>query len=247
LGVFTLYASDGIKISCCLMDGRWTYYSTPFISAVECADIQVRNCVVTTGMANMHANRCPRLTLEHNVFVRPMIFQGAISGGPTYVSHNIFTDNIPNKEVVPLFELTSTSSIAFNNNCFYLRAPDTKRKEKMFRFLNDEEFGDTPLTRLATMAQYEAKAGDSHTLFTDPKFAGARKIGKPGTNGQELSYTVDAFIKSAHLLVGPADELEFSDFFATDKETVERGIGLQPEAFKDFNSEKAENNHKLDK
>jgi parallel beta-helix repeat protein len=231
LGVVTAYASDSIHISRCLMDGRGTFYSPPFVAARESSHLRVDNCVVTTGMHNLHADRCPDLVLEHNVFIRPMIFQAAIGSGSTVFRRNIFTDNIPNKEVQPLFELSNPASVVFEDNCFHLRASEDRRRQKMLRFLGDPRFGAEPLDRLATMAQYDAVTSGSRTLFADPAPAGAAAITVPAAADGRPPYAVDAFMKSPHLQVGAADELEFHHFFATNPEVRERGIGLDPAAF----------------
>ena len=45
---------------------------------------------------------------------------------------------------------------------------------------------------------------------------------------------------SVELLLNPRLQIDFDSFFATNPDVIERGIGLQPEAFNDFSFERDE-------
>ena len=87
-------------------------------------------------------------------------------------------------------------------------------------------FGTYSLTGLTPGRQYffRIKAID-RPLFTDPQFAG-----DPGVKGNPL----DKSGFSPDRMMDATFKADFDAFFATNPELTRRGIGLQPEAFRDF-------------
>ena len=99
------------------------------------------------------------------------------------------------------------------NNCYLVRCfPPAERK----LFANN------------TIGQLEKYI--STPLFADPLFAG-----DPGIKGNPADKTGFA----PDRMMEPDLKLDFDSFFATNPEVIKRGIGLQPEAFKDFNFNRA--------
>jgi len=157
-----------------------------------------------------------------------------------YVVNNIFTDSLPKKVGASLFPIGKVESLVEKNNWYYLRVPDEQRR--MFAFYGTEayeraarayrirvKFDEPPafeeLTRMS-LAEYQRRfSPESGSRVGDPGFAGTRDMPKLDHAGEEV-YLVDR-------LIGKQD-LDFSDLFAANPEVVEQGIGLQPEAFKDF-------------
>ena len=70
----------------------------------------------------------------------------------------------------------------------------------------------------------------SDSLFVDPQFAGVAEAARAGESVAEFP---------VETLMRPTMDIDFDSFFTTDPELVERGTGLQPEAFAEFRFDKA--------
>ena len=79
--------------------------------------------------------------------------------------------------------------------------------------------------QLLTMNEYDSLYGTTESLFVDPDFAAVVSMVKSGV--KPLSFTPD-------MLMEPSVKLDFHSYFTTNPELIKRGIGLDPEAFKDF-------------
>ena len=125
------------------------------------------------------------------------------------------------------------------DNCYYLRVPDDEKK--MFMFYGGESyarcaraygwttnFAKPPvfddLTRM-NLKEYQALVGNTGSFVGNPRFKGSLTMKTKDKNGNPV-YLPDR-------LVGKKD-LDFPDLYATDPMVVKKGIGLVPEAFKDF-------------
>jgi len=249
-GVFLLSHCSDIDLTRCFMDGRGPGYSPVFLNAFTCADLLVKNCVIMSGFTGLHTISCPGLRLEHNVFLRNLITAVIPVNQPhqkVYFRKNIFTDGIPVKVGAPVMEVGSVESLVEENNCYYLRVPDTEKK--MFMFYGGESYWRcvraydwatnfavppvfTDLTRL-NLREYQAQFGDTGSFVADPLFKGALTIKTVGRDGRPL-FMADS------LAINKKD-LDFPDLFATHPEVVKKGIGLVPEDFKDFHFNAATN------
>jgi hypothetical protein len=212
------------------------------IRARNCSNLLIENCVIGGAMEGVNLQGCQNTRYEHNVSFVHLIMHGQIIGGKTYCSGNIFTDNQLYKLRVPMFILNRTETLVESNNCYFLRLPDAQRK--MFQFYSyvkpPRRYG------LFSLADYYEDTGrDGQSLFCDPQFQGLVGVEIPPYKGvvEQLwsGLTVTPIIQEA---VGdgmpgfPPDRMpaqsDFNAFFATNPEVTKRGIGLQPEAFAEF-------------
>ena len=218
------------------------------IRAAACSNMVIENCVISGAMEGVNLQGCSNTRYEHNVSFVHLILHGQVVGGRIYCANNIFTDNQIYKLPIPLFIMNRTETFAETNNCYFLRIPDAQRK--MFRF-----YGYVPPPRrygFFSLAEYNAETGrDGQSLFCDPQFKGLAGVKVPpykGTAKRWEGLTVDPALLDA-VKDGtpgfPPDHMppnaDFDAFFATSPEVVKRGIGLQPEAFKDFGFEEKQN------
>lgn len=213
-GEFQLYTGKDIEITRCFSEGRGGYSAIP-ISAFHIDGLTVRNCVNTYKFGGMYFWRCPNLLIENSVFAEPMIMAFVLRNGKTQkatMRNCIFTDMLEKKARINLGVLCcdgEIESFRHPNNCYFLR--DCIPLEQ--RVLNGNK----------TIGQLGDHILDP--LFADPQFAG-----DPGVKGNpkdKSGFSPDRMMDATF----PAD---FDAFFATNPELKRRGIGLQPEAFRDF-------------
>ncbi len=242
-GIFYLYRSNHINITRCFMDARGKGNGNLFLYARQSSDVSVRNCVIFNGFQGMYFVSCPNLYLENNVFLRNWICPVLASNGPDqkiYLKNNVITDSIPFKVKVHLFEVTLSKSFIDDGNCYYLRVPDEERK--MFLFYRDPDVMHLPnlKDRRISLAQYKKKVRPTKSFVANPWFkvtVGMKEERKMGKYGPEI--LLDRIVS-----IRP---LDFPDLFATNPDVIGKGIGLQPEAFKDFHFAKKHNPEKTTK
>jgi len=218
-GEFHLSHCKDIQITRCFSDGL-NGYTAKSISAWHVADLLVKNCVNTNKMDGaMRLERCPNLRIENCVFARPMI-AGFIfrneSDQKAIMESCIFTDMLKKKAAlnIGLFAVDYRMEPFLQKNCCYaLRCFPPEERALI-------GMGETG----RTAAQLKDHIIDP--LFADPQFAGAVALAKGKEEPPEFP---------VELLMQSSATADFNFFFATDPEVVNRGIGLQPEAFKDFN------------
>lgn len=240
--IFSLNKSDHIQITRCFHDGRGTGYAGGIASARDCQGLTLKNCVIANGFGGMHTIGCPDLKLENNVFLRNLITAVCLVNQPDqkmYLRKNIFTDGLPRKVNAPVLEGGVYESLTEQDNCYYLRVPDSEKK--MFMFYGGEsylrcarEYGwstnfakppvFTNLARL-NLQEYQALVGNTGSFVANPVFKGASAMKTLDKDGKPL-------FMPDHIM-GKKD-LDFPDLFATEPKVAEKGIGLEPEAFKDF-------------
>lgn len=215
-GAFVLYESHDVHVTRCFHDGRGAGSSPGLAHARHCKDLLFENNVMLNCMGNLEIFwNSPRARIRHNVFLRNFIthFGPHIRGRRVVddedlcrVERNIITDNLLKKRHTMLFG----GNPVMRNNAFYLRAPAGER-----RWRGDETFDDM----LAELAD-----GDL-TLLVDPRFKGTLEMDRYDDEGTPV-FLADRLMHNR--------DLDFPDLFATDSALVERGIGLQPDAFADF-------------
>jgi len=229
-GVFQLNDSDDVTIRRCLMNGRGGGYCPPFVTASECERLALENCVVAGGFHGLHVFGCPDLRLRHNVFLRNLIAACIIGNKDeqkAYLTDNIFGDSLVRKVGVQLFEMPRAKALVDDNNCYYLRVSDEKRR--MFLFFKNPEFGATTFDRKLSLAGYKAKVRPgSRSVVDDPEFKVVLEMKRKGKVRNENAYLGDLILSLRGLA------LDFDDLFATRPDIVKRGCGLQIEAFEDF-------------
>ncbi len=225
-------------------------------------DVLVKNCVSTSGYPfhGVSVTNSPRFRLENSVVVNPAI-NGALvtnqSDQPAILRNNVFTDSYASKAGGNYFEVARAESLQLENNCFYMRLPDGEKGmpfRTLFLFYDDEAYdrgagrfaGLEPASKHPTKIQelsrmslddFHAAFGDTGSFPADPKFRGAEGLEMPegGRFTEKFNKGNRAYIGfrilSSDLLVGSGD---FNDFFATNPQLVEKGIGLVPDDFADF-------------
>lgn len=245
-GTFNLYRSDDIQITRCFSDGRGAGYSPGLAIAVHCRDLHLQNNVIIKAMGGggLSFYGCPNLHVQNSVFLVNMtanIGEGVNEPDqPFYLHHNIFTDNIHSKVHVDIFSIGKVEAMVETDNAYLLRWPDEKKRMWQFysptaydrcavAFRLNTSFEQPPaIVDLTRMSQAEYKSRfhpENRSMVADPGFAATVGV-KPLDRRGEPMFMPD-------YLLGKAD-LDFPDLFATNPEVVERGIGLQPEAFRDF-------------
>ncbi|MFA7157917.1 MAG: hypothetical protein WC299_01345, partial [Kiritimatiellia bacterium] len=208
-GEFNIHHCRDIAITRCFSDGRGGY-TARFISAWQVENLFIKNCVTMNKMSGaMEILHCPNLRLENNVFARPMISCYILRNEdkhPAAMENNIFTDMLKKKADVNIgFFVDNPKSTRQRNNCYFVRSFPPQKR-----------------ALLGTNTYEQLTAYISNPLFADPLFAG------------DPSPTNTAGFPPDRMM-DPGLKLDFNSFFATNPEVARRGIGLQPEAFRDFN------------
>ncbi|MFN0077983.1 MAG: hypothetical protein ACKVY0_16120 [Prosthecobacter sp.] len=213
-GEFHLYMGRDIEITRCFSEGRGGYSAVP-VSAHFVENLTLQNCVNTFKFGGMYSWRCPNLRIVNCVTVAPM-FQAFVHRNEkkqmATMENCIFTDMLEKKAKLNIGLLCCDGEIEsffHRNNCYFLR--DCIPLEQ--RALD----GSKPVGQLTEHV--------FDPLFADPQFAG-----DPGVKGNPAD-------KSGHgpdRMMDATFKADFDAFFTTNPELIKRGIGLQPEAFKDF-------------
>ncbi len=239
-----LYRCGDVRVSRIFHDQRGQGYGPGVLQAVLSPDVSVVNCVVIASMGGgISFMGAPNLQLENNVFLRNLISHVAEgineSGQQFFLRNTIVTDNLASKVNATMFAVGRLESLVEDNNCYFFRIPADERK--VFQFYHDVAYDrsvrgwgmglqlstPTVIEGLTAVTIPDLLAGyfpASRSFVADPGFAGAAGFNQNGSAAP--SYVVD-------WLVGQP-ELDFDDLFATNPKVVERGIGLQPDAFADF-------------
>ena len=130
------------------------------------------------------------------------------------IKNNIITDNLRGKRGSFLIR----SNVTLVNNCYFLRWPEKERSV----------FGRDGMS----LDQYNAMLSldqESRNVVANPAFAGAVRGDDAQGDSQRPTYFNDAMLRQIN---------DFSDAFATDPELIERGVGLDPDAFDGFQPKK---------
>jgi len=208
-GEFKLYGCKDIEITRCFADGRGGY-TAHFIIAWQVKNLRIRNCVHMNKFGGTYFARCPGLLIEHSVFARPMISSFLVrneTNEAAAMNRNIFTDNLKKKADLNIMFMAADYKLdAFSqsNNCYLVRSFPPEKRMMLNRLT----------------------IGDQGAYIHDPLFADPLFAGDPSPTNT-AGFAPDR-------MMDPGLKLDFNSFFATNPEVVRRGIGLQPEAFKDF-------------
>ena len=221
-GAIDLSGGEDIQITRCFYDGRHGF-SPSFVYAIGVRDLLIRNCVSIYAFAFSPriVGGGPGFRMENSVIIHNLIGGTLIDGDTEYkavLQNNIITDCQANKIKVPICPIASSNAKTLRNNAYFLRP------ERQVQGTEDMVTGQISMSDFAGMV---ARDGG---LIGDPRFAVLHQDGI----GPGKEFPVDVLIQKG----GPYDRpLTFSDLFATNPEFVKRGIGLNPEDFKDFYSE----------
>ncbi len=216
----------GHRFTRCFLDGRGRGNPPWAVRASGARDVLFRNCVFNNYFSGIHVTHSANFTVEHCVFTRNWIFAANVYNGEGELfifRNNIVTDNQPDKRTVPFFEICFGSSVIKGDNCYYVRPSEAPRP---MLFIIDQP-GDRPHTRnrmeRLNLSQFQAEYGAEGSIFANPGF--------PVWADVDTSQTTRAGEPVFPADTVPRGMIDFKDFFATNPEVVERGIGLQPEAF----------------
>lgn len=240
-GVIMLYQTSNTQITRCFKDGRGGGYSPAFIGAWQNSDLLIQNCVITVGFLGLNIASCPGLRIENCVFLRNMIQAMVVVNSPDQPFHlerSIITDSGSNKVRVTLLEIGRVESFYEKDNCYVLRVDDEQRQPFMFYGdvayaraaapfdLPDDtvEMQLTDLTRMS-VADFQQRFGATGSVVASRVFAVEQDMPATNPEGQPV-FLPDRVIGIR--------TLDFPDLFTADPELKQRGIGLQPEVFKDF-------------
>lgn len=183
---------SNLQVTRCHFSGGWG----PAITVNRCGDMLVRNCVFMHSMGSAWFTHCPKLRIENNVFISPLIQHLTVSNDPNepaLVANNVFSENTRGKAQICFVGLSP--SVQESNNCFYVRWPENERQ----------------VMNYLTLPEHRA-VRQTNSFAANPQM--------PGAPGWKQGW-------------GPGAG-DFNGLFATNPEVVKRGIGLQPEAFRDF-------------
>jgi len=215
-GILNLCVTEDVHITRCFADGRGSGYAPPLVGATYSPRLLIQNCVIAAG-SGLNLRFCQHARIENNVLFRSLIQQYVVVGWSKQhefqSARNIIVDNPANKVKSLLLEVPRIEAMKESENCYYLRVPDEERKMFLASGVR------------MSLADYQKKYGDKGSFVGDPKFAGIA--------AQEYKDFAGNPVMSSDLLIGKKD-LDFPDLFATNPRLVKPGIGLQPEAFKDF-------------
>lgn len=239
---FNLYNSNDIEISRIFAGRYGRGYAPGFIKALRCHNLLITNSVALSAKGGPRFFGCSNVRFENSVFYRNMISQvlfEPLPGQPTTVANCIFTDGLATKANAAKINLGRYDAFTETNNCYF---PRRLREDKpILMIYSDYAFErarvahntgevehDHPeveeILRL-TFEEMQEYIGETDSIVADPGFAGLAEFPTHNEDGEPI-YTVDRM--TGHGVI------PMNNFFATNPEVVERGIGLQPEAFDDY-------------
>lgn len=241
-GMFVLSYCDNVLVQRCFKDGRGPGYSPSFMVADGCDSLTLRNNVEIRGFNGPRIINSPNLRVENNVFFYNLICQLSIinhSDQPALVANNIFTDGLPKKFQAPMITVARVGSLTERDNCYYAR--ELSRDKHIVTLYGDEAFDRARVGRMMGPAREEYPVfeqllsvklaemprfyGPNHSIIADPQFAGLKDVPARHESGAVI-YPPDRLRDR---------QVDFNDFFATNPTVVERGMGLDPAAFANFN------------
>lgn len=226
---FQFDRGSSITIQRSMIDGRGSGSRPRAMRANHVRELTLRNNVLIQHFIGPTLANCPDFRAEHNVFFQNWIFHFQIYNRPDepiILERNIFTDNLPDKRNAYLFEISYGESFSARENGYFFRMPGDERALVLFV----DQAGDAMHTRnrmeRLTLTEYLALAGCERSIEADPGFPALAAVDRDATDrdGNPV-YPVDRLPGSARAM---------RDFLATHPDVVDRGIGLQPEAFEEF-------------
>ncbi len=217
-GAIRLFDGEDIKLTRIFYDGRGPLYSPDFVHGENVRHLLIRNSVAMNAFSGSpqigrtRTRACPEFRMENTLIIRNMIW------GMNFVRplrqedrglmrNSIITDCLPGKVNTTVGPVSSTEWLELDNNAHYLREERSSQGR-------------------LTMDEFRERVAEDNGILGDPQFAVLFEDGQDPGDG----FTVDRLFGGQFR----NREFTFSDFFATNPEFIERGIGLQPEAFADF-------------
>lgn len=234
--VFNVAYAKDVKITRCLYEGRGGGYSPAFLTASFTDNLLVKNCVVIAPMHGLYVMASKGFQLENNVFLRCQIGTLHASDGRNKqmrISGNIFTDSLAYKPNGTVMEVP-VGAVVEENNCYFLRTGEARKAIRIAQAEKADE--DGPLFAYAEASKLFKT--QKLSLVKNPQFRAFQKLtDKDIANLKEMNERPDNQAKGriyypVDLLIdGEGVPLDFPDLFITDKDAVNAGIGLMPDAF----------------
>ncbi len=238
-----LYRSHDVHVSRIFAGRYGRAYAPGFINARLCDNLRVTNSVALSAKGGPKFRGGRNLEVSNNVFYRNMISQITFDNMPgedILLANNIFTDGLVSKARAGMISLARYVGFIEANNCYFPRWERWTEKPTILLYSDfafersrvghnlGEVTVDHPVVEeieRLSFEQVQELLGDNGSILADPEFAGLADFPKFDDEGNRL-YQVDR-------MTG-AGVIPFHRFFATNPEVVERGMGLQPEKFKDL-------------
>jgi Chondroitinase B len=230
-GLNVVYRSDHVSFTRCFTDGRGPDYQPDFVFGQESADLLIKNCAIVNGHNGPNLVRCPGFRLENSVLLRNLVSVLLVQnnmGQPADLIRNIITDNLSVKVGIPLL-YCDADPLVLKENCFFVRLPPNERL--LFSGISIGAF-------LEKVRKESAGDASVPLIVADPQFAGMRDVKVPEPVAGMPRYGIDDFLGAVQ---DRTPELDFPMLFTTNPELIKLGIGLQPEAFRDFHFHAAGN------
>jgi hypothetical protein len=226
-GEFYLMHAKNIDITRIFADGRGNYPAT-FSTIIKSENVLIKNTVNINRMGSaIYVNRSPNVRVENTVFANPMIASHVVDNTADQkvtFRNNIFTDMLAKKAAINAItgEIEDFRAMSYDNNSFLIITfpPD---KRLMF---GDVDHAKRQHKQLLTLPEYDAKIAPTNSIFADPQFAAVIEKLKAGVKPTEFP---------PDLLMDPPTKLDFNSYFTTNPELIQRGIGLDPKVFAEFN------------
>lgn len=225
-GEFYLMQAKNIDITRIFADGRGNY-PAPFSTIIKSENVLIKNTVNINRMGcAIYVNRSPNIRVENTVFANPMIASHVVDNTADQkvtFRNNIFTDMLAKKAAINAItgEIEDFRAMSYDNNSFLIITfpPD---KRLMF---GDVDHVKRQHKQLLTLPEYDAKIAPTNSIFADPQFAAVVEKLKAGA--KPMNFPPD--------LLMDGTKLDFNSYFTTNPELIQRGIGLDPKVFADFN------------
>ena len=226
-GEFFLMQAKNIEITRIFADGRGNY-PAPFSTITKSENVLIKNTVNINRMGSaITVNRSPNVRVENTVFANPMIYTHVIDNTADQkvtFRNNIFTDMLHKKAIqnFPTAEVEDFRALTYDNNAFHIICfPPEKRV-----MLADVDHVKHQQKQALTIPEYNEKVAPTNSIFTDSQFAGVVAMLSKGV--KPMNFPPD-------MLMDPPTKLDFNSYFTTNPELINRGIGLDPKVFTEFN------------
>ena len=238
-GIFFAGGCKNINITRCFNDGRGPGYAPALIHARNSEKINLTQNVSIGGMTALTVVESYDVNITNNVFKKPAIWTLAIFNADrpgVLFANNIVTDNIRGKTFQAPLKTACLKSLTEKNNLYFMRFPRDLRKiveytpqgklkqctlDEYYKLIKQDGksfFADPEIKVLSTQLCWRNAAERSADLKKPMSF-------QRDNNNLEDARNPENFKQFRHW--------SFGDFFNA-KLFREKGIGLDPERFKDM-------------
>lgn len=238
-GIFFAAGSSNINISRCFNDGRGGGYAPALIHVRNSEKINLTQNVSIGGMTALTVVESYDVNITNNVFKKPAIWTLALFNADRpglLFANNIVTDNVRAKTFQAPLKTACLKSLTEKNNLYFMRFPRNLRKiveytpqgklkqctlDEYYKLINQDGksfFADPEIKVLSTQLCWRNAAERSADLKKPMSF-------QRDNNNLENARNPENFKQFRHW--------SFGDFFNA-KLFREKGIGLDPECFKDM-------------